>query len=164
MTLTRKLTAGAAAIIATLGLAALAPAEAEAASCGAQGKHLHSFPLTSPTNGKKIGSLDVYYNGRYGGTNIACLHHYGDAWGWTSTDYVRITRCDSYYGCDTLDYSNTDYDVGDYKYYAGPVRATATRYRCVSAYAAINDPYDQRKRTSITVDNIGCAAQPKLRP
>lgn len=165
MTLTRKLTAGAAAVIASLGLAALAPAEAEAAGCPAEGRLIESYPVTSHVNNVQIASLNIYYSDRYEGTNTACLVHYGPTWGRESSDVVQITRCDSYYGCDTFDSNNLDREYGDFRYYAGPVRVTASRYRCVYVYGSIPDPYanyEDHGYTQINIhgQNIGCAAAP----
>lgn len=149
MTLTRKLTAGAAAIIATLGLATLAPAEARA-DCGAPGKlHFREIVL-SPENKQMIASLDVYYSKRTGRYS-ACMEHRGKksrgkalftrvSMGWCYVDFCR-----------SLFPGVWAFDEGNFRYYAGPISLPG---RCLSIHGSITDPYSG-KRVNAAIKGVG---------
>ena len=156
----RKLGVGAAALVAALGLTSLAPAEVQAADCGARGKRINSFPINSPTRGEQIGALDVYYSRSNGGTNTACLHHRGRTWGEGLETSVSIRRCDSYYNCNSTGQAVSD--EGRYAYYAGPVSVSNTRRNCVSVRGILEDRYSNI-RTLVIADQLGCAATPEVK-
>lgn len=175
MTLTRKLTTGAAAVIATLCVAALAPAEAEAARCPAKGHQIKpSVSLYSPINGEHIASVDIYYSEANGGTNTACLNyrqlrHHRKLWG-----VINIIRCSSKNHCDELDRNTERQDYGRFSQYAGPVKVTGTRNRCVAVAATIQDPNfpdplpgladNPESLVKAVTTGIGCNAEPKTYP
>lgn len=155
----RKFGVLAAALVAALGLTAFAPAEAEAAGCGAKGNLIKYFPINSPTRGEQIGSLNVYYSKDNGGTNTACVFHYNRTWGEGLKTLASIRRCGSYYDCNRVE--TPVKDEGHYQYYAGPVRVTNTRRNCVSVYAALEDRYSDRVAV-VSAENVGCEAEVKV--
>ncbi|MDO5103669.1 MAG: hypothetical protein Q4D91_12370 [Lautropia sp.] len=153
----KKLGVGAAALVAALGLASVAPTEAQAQSCS--GNLIKSFPINSPKNGEQIGALDVYYSKRNGGTNTACMRHHNKTWGEGLETRVAIQRCDGYYDCDTAGpWKN---DGGHYKYYAGPVFVSGTRKNCVAVRGVFEDRYSD-ERVYIHAWNLGCGATPQV--
>ncbi len=150
-------------VVSTAGLVLTGSAPAEAASCS--GTLIRSYPVTSKTNGQKIAELNIYYNSANGGTNSACMTHTNAAYGKNLSTGVRIWKCGSYYNCNTVDPLGGGWaanDEGLYAYYAGPVKVTGTKSRCIAVYAYITDPFNTNRYSEITGINIGCAATPSI--
>lgn len=150
---------GAAVLLAAIGLTGALPQEAQAAACGAAGSLVKpTYTFYSPATGKPIGSLEVYYSKKNGGTNTACMFHLGSTVGQPLPTKAYIARCTSYYGCPDTD--DDDVDLGVFGSFAGPVRVSGTRNRCVSVQGLIQDP-DTKQMIVMQVKGVGCAATPE---
>jgi hypothetical protein len=149
----RLLTAGALAgiaILATFWLSGSSPAKAASGKCA--GSLIESRNLN--VGGKKVGELDVYYNGATG-KNCARMNHAGSTWGKKLTTRVWIGICsETTPGNKTChDNASTDAaDRGSYSYYAGPATTkVSARGKCIAAsgylwingkrYAASTNPW-----------------------
>lgn len=118
-----------------VALAALMPlsgasSASAASSCG--GSLIDSRNLV--VHGSKVGELDVYYS-RASGRNCAKMLHAGRTWGKRRSTMVVLKRLQRWAGPGWMT-SATRLDVGNYRYYAGPV-SVAARGHCIEAEGMI---------------------------
>jgi hypothetical protein len=120
------------AVIAALGLDRSTTADAATGSC--RGSLIESRNLN--VGGKKVGELDVYYDGSTG-KNCARMNHAGSTWGKKLRTRAWIGICSERTpGNKTCHYdpATDDVDLGDYSYYAGPVTTKVSAAgRCIAA-------------------------------
>jgi hypothetical protein len=119
---------------ATAAVVGSGPAQAGAAGAGCAGSLVESRALN--VAGKKVGELAVYYDAATG-KNCAKMNHAGSTWGKRLKTRVWIGICAERKPGDgpcTYDPNTDAVDVGDYKYYAGPVTTKkSARGRCIAA-------------------------------
>lgn len=155
---------GAGVLLAALGLTGVIPTEAEAAGCNAPGSRIGpAHILYSPVTGAPIGSVEVYYSQQNGGTNSACLHYQGAAFGQSLKSMAAIDRCSSYYHCEKKDLGVGDIDQGMFTQYAGPAVVTGTRKKCVHVRGLLQDPHYKKQFAFIELSGVGCEATPRVR-
>jgi hypothetical protein len=120
------------AIFAIATLTGSAPASAASGKCA--GKLIEARNLN--VGGKKVGELDVYYNGA-NGRNCARMNHAGSTWGKKLKTRVWIGICsETKPGGKTCHYdAKTDaVNQGNFRYYAGPATTKASAAgRCIAA-------------------------------
>jgi hypothetical protein len=138
------------AVIAAFALDRSPTADAASGSC--PGSLIESRNLN--VGGKKVGELDVYYDGATG-RNCARMNHAGSTWGKKLKTRAWIGICsEKTPGNKTCHYdpATDDVDLGSYSYYAGPVTTkTSAAGRCIAAsgylwiggvrYAVGTDPW-----------------------
>ncbi|WP_411082658.1 hypothetical protein [Streptomyces sp. cmx-18-6] len=113
----------------TVGLAFGTTTTASAAS-GCSGSLVGTYKLKQ-TNGTVMSTARVYYSTANGGTNCA-TNTAGLYYGKVTQLSVAIERGNL---------TGRQSDLGDYKYYAGPVRVTGTNGKCINIYVgATNGP------------------------
>ncbi len=120
------------ALVASVALTGSSPAKAASGTCA--GSLIESRNLN--VGGKKVGELDVYYNGATG-KNCARMNHAGSTWGQKLTTRVWIGICSETKPSNgTCHYDTTTdaVDKGSYAYYAGPATTKASAAgRCIAA-------------------------------
>ncbi|WP_433243355.1 spore-associated protein A [Streptosporangium sp. CA-135522] len=132
-----KLAALAVAVTVSSGLVATAAPASAAGPCGSGYNLVGTYDIAYES-GTKTGTLEVRWNSSTG-MNCALAYGYGDHYGAETSKWVEIRPSGS---------NSWDSDHGVYKYYAGPVYASA-RGRCIDIFALVSD-------ATISLSNVHC--------